>query len=116
MNAKYVSVRQARQMGDYVVSDMDCFVDGKPAHKKRENLWLYVEKDSLVPELSKKIVGMNKGEERDIEVTFPEKYPDKNLAGKPAKYHILAKEIKERQLPELNDEFAKISAKAIWKN
>lgn len=109
LNAKYTSVEdRPAKMGDYVVSDMECTVDGKPAHKKRENLWLMLEKESLIPELSEKMVGMNKGEERDIDVTLPEKYPDKNLAGKLARYHIKAKEIKMRELPELNDEFAKV--------
>ncbi len=112
VNARYVAVEdRAVQMGDYVVSDMECFVDGKPAHKKRENLWLLLEKDSLVPGLAEKMVGMNKGEERDIETTVPEKYPDKAIAGKFAKYHIKAKEIKRRELPDLNDEFAKIFGK-----
>ena len=112
VNAKYVSVedRPAR-MGDYVVSDLDCSVNGKPVHKTRENLWLLLETDSLVPGLTEKVVGMNKGEERDIETTFPEKYPDRAIAGKPAKYHVKAKEIKKRELPELNDEFAKIFSK-----
>ena len=112
-NAKYISVEdRPAQMGDYVVSDMDCSINGKPVHKTRENLWLLLEKDSLVPGLSEKIVGMNKGEERDIEANFPEKHPDKAIAGKLAKYHIKAKEIKRRELPELNDEFAKIFAKS----
>jgi trigger factor len=70
-----------------------------------------LEKDSLVPGLAEKMVGMNKGEERDIETTVPEKYPDKAIAGKFAKYHIKAKEIKRRELPDLNDEFAKIFGK-----
>jgi len=95
------------QMGDYVVSDMECFVDSKPVHKKRENLWLFVDKDSLVPGLSEHMVGMKKGDEKDIELKMPEKYPDKLIAGKLARYRILAKDIKMRKLPELNDEFAK---------
>jgi len=108
MSAKYITVEDRPvQMGDCVVSDLECSVEGKPVHKKRENLWLYVEKDSVVPGLSEKIVGMNKGEEKDVEVALPEKYPDKNLAGKPAVYRIKAKEIKLRQLPNLDDEFAK---------
>jgi trigger factor len=113
MNAKYVSVEDRPvQMGEYVVSDLDCSVDGKPVHKTRENLWLFLEKDSLVPGLAEKMVGMTKGEERDIEAAFPEKHPDKNLAGKLAKYHVKAREIKRRELPEINDEFAKIFGKA----
>ncbi|MDD5136657.1 MAG: trigger factor [Candidatus Omnitrophica bacterium] len=112
LNAKYVAVEdRPAQMGDYVVSDLDCSVDGKPAHKKRENLWLLLEKDSLVPVLIEKMVGMNKGEERDIEANIPEKHPDKTIAGKLAKYHVKAREIKKRELHELNDEFAKIFGK-----
>lgn len=108
LNAKYQSVEdRSVQMGDYVVSDLECFVDGKPAHKKRENLWLFIDKESLIPTLHEKMVGMKKGEERDIEVTLPEKYPDKSIAGKQAKYHILAKEIKTRILPPVDDELAK---------
>ncbi|MDD5428239.1 MAG: trigger factor [Candidatus Omnitrophica bacterium] len=112
MNARYVAVEDRPvRMGEYVVSDMDCSIEGKPVHKTRENLWLFLEKDSLVPGLGEKMVGMTKGEERDIEAVFPEKHPDKNLAGKLAKYHIKAKEIKRRELPELNDEFAKTFGK-----
>ena len=90
-----------------MVSDLECFIDGKEAHKKRENLWLFLDKESLLSGLSEKIIGMNKGEERDVEVDLPEKYPDKNIAGKQVHYRILAKDIKMRKLPELNDEFAK---------
>ncbi|MBI5124446.1 MAG: trigger factor [Candidatus Omnitrophica bacterium] len=107
-SAKYVAVEDRPvQMNDYVVSDLECVVDGKPAHKKRENLWLYVDKESLMSGLTEKMIGMKKGEERDIEAALPEKYPDKNLAGKTAKYHVLAKEIKVRSLPKIDDEFAK---------
>jgi trigger factor len=94
-------------MGDYVVSDLECFVDGKSIHKKRENLWLAVDKESFLPGLSEKIVGMNKSESRNIELTLPDKYPDKAVAGKKAVYTVLVKEIKQRALPELNDDFAK---------
>ncbi|MFH1189613.1 MAG: trigger factor [Candidatus Omnitrophota bacterium] len=108
MNAKYTSP-EARpiKLGDYVVSDLECFVDGKAVHKKRENLWLTVEKDSFIPGLADKLVGMNKGEEADIEAKLPEKYPDAKLAGKNARYHLVAKEIKERNLPDIDDELAK---------
>lgn len=108
MNAQYVAVEDRPiQMGDYVVTDMECFVDGKAIHRKRENLWYSVDKETLVPELSEKMVGMKKGEARDIDVVLPEKYPDKNVAGKKAQYHVLAKEIKVRKLPNIDDDFAK---------
>lgn len=108
MNAKYIAVEdRGVQMGDYIVSDMDCFVDGKEVHKKRENLWVYVDSQSLVPGLSENMVGMKKGEEKNIEVVLPEKYPDNFLAGKRATYRVTAKEIKQRVLPNVDDELAK---------
>lgn len=107
-SAKYVAVEdRSVQSGDYVVSDLECMVDGKPAHKKRENLWLLIDNESLMSGLTQKMIGMKKGEERDIETALPDKYPDKDLAGKTAKYHVLAKEIKVRSLPDVNDEFAR---------
>ena len=108
MHAKYqVADERPVQMGDYVTGDLSCFVDGKEAHKKRENIWLAVEKDSFVPGLTEQMVGMKKDEERDIEVTLPEKYPDKAVAGKRARYHVAVKGIKVRQLPAVDDEFAR---------
>ncbi|MDP2928693.1 MAG: trigger factor [Candidatus Omnitrophota bacterium] len=106
--AKYVAVEDRPvKMDDYVVSDLDCIVDQKPAHKRRENLWLYIDQGSLMSGLTGKMIGMNKNEERDIEVELPKEYPDKNLAGKKAMYHVKAKEIKVRSLPDIDDEFAK---------
>jgi len=108
LNSKYMTVdNRPAQLGDYVVSDLECTVDDKPIHKKRENLWVLLDKDSLVPGLHEKIAGMNKGEEKDIDVVLPEKYPDKLVAGKAARYHVKVKEIKERIPPNLDDELAK---------
>jgi trigger factor len=108
LHARYVDPEDRPvQMGDYVVSDLECTVDGKPAHKKRENLWLFVEKESTIPGLAEKLVGMKKLDEIDAEITLPQNYPDKSLAGKKAVYHVKAKEIKVRELPALDDELAK---------
>jgi trigger factor len=107
-SAKYSGVEdRPAQMDDYVVSDLDCLVDGKPAHKRRENLWLYIDKGSIMSGLTEKMIGMNKNEERDIEVELSKEYPDKNIAGKKAMYHVKAREIKVRSLPNIDDEFAK---------
>lgn len=108
INAKYVTPDDRPvQMGDYVVSDLECAVDGKAIHKKRESLWLVMEKESFIPGLADKMAGLKKGESVDIDAKLPEKYPDPKLAGKDAKYHILVKEIKERKLPAIDDELAK---------
>ena len=108
LSAKYIDAGDRPiRMGDCAISDLDCMLDGKPVHKRRENLWIYVEKDSPIPDLPEKMIGMVKGEEKDIEAKLSDKYPDKNLAGKLATYHVKVKEIKIRELPEVNDEFAK---------
>ena len=113
LHARYDNAEdRAVKIGDYVVSDLDCFVDGKPAHKKRENLWLYIEKESTVPGLAEKLVGMKKGDEVDAELKLPDNYPDKTIAGKLARYHVKAKEIKVRSLPALDDSLAKTLGKA----
>ena len=112
MSATYVPVEdRPAAMGDYVVTDIDCLVDDKPIHQTRKNLWLFLDKEHVVPGLPEGVVGMKAGEEREIEVTLPEKYPDKNAAGKKAKYRVKAKEIKVRKLPDLNDDFAKGTGK-----
>ena len=107
-SAKYIAVEdRPLNWDDYAVSDLECFVDGKEAHKKRENLWLYLDKESLLSGLMEKMVGMNKGDERDVEIALPEKYPDKAIAGKQARYHVKVKEIKVRSLPAIDDGLAK---------
>jgi len=108
LNAKYISVEdRPLQHDDYAVVDLECTVDGNPIHKKRDNLWMFMDKDSLLADLHAKMIGMRKDEERDIDVTLPERYPDKKVAGKTVRYHIKVKEIKLRQMAALDDEFAK---------
>ncbi|MDP3790636.1 MAG: trigger factor [Candidatus Omnitrophota bacterium] len=106
--AKYVAVEdRPAQWEDYIVTDLERSIEGKPGCEKKDNFWLLLDKESLLSGLTEKIIGMKKGEERDIEVNMPEKYPDKDLAGKKAKYHVKIKEIKLRQLPNIDDDFAK---------
>ncbi|MCX5680109.1 MAG: trigger factor [Candidatus Omnitrophica bacterium] len=108
MRARYESPGdRPLQMGDYAVSDLDCLADGKPIHRKREDLWLFLDKDTIALGLSDGMVGMKKGDEKDIEVTLSKDYPNKDLAGKKAVYHVKVKDIKVRQLPEIDDALAK---------
>lgn len=108
MNAKYSSPEnRSLKMGDYAISDMECEVGGKAIHKKRENLWLYMDKDTIAPGFSDGLVGMNKGDEKNIEIVFPKEHADKNLAEKKAIYRIKVNDIKVRVLPEINDALAK---------
>ncbi len=94
--------------GDTVVIDFEGFVDGEPFEGgKAENYSLVVGSGTFIPGFEEQLIGMAAGEEKDIEVTFPEEYHAEQLAGKPAVFKIKLHEIKTKQLPALDDEFAK---------
>lgn len=108
MGAKYEPIEdRAVKMNDYIIGDLECSVDGNQIHKPRKNIWIYIEKEHVIPGLPEKIVGMKAGEERSVEITLPGNYPDKGVAGKKAVYLVRVHQIKERKLPNIDDEFAK---------
>jgi len=93
--------------GDFVVIDFEGFVDGTPfEHGKADDYQLELGAGSFIPGFEEQLAGMKRGEEREIQVSFPENYGSKELAGKPATFRVVLKEIKEKALPELDDEFA----------
>lgn len=107
-NARTVSVTdRAAQMGDTAVIDFEGFVDGVAFEGgKGENHSLELGSHSFIDTFEDQIVGKNVGDEFDVNVTFPEEYQATDLAGKPAVFKVKVNEIKAKELPELNDEFA----------
>lgn len=96
------------EKGDTAVIDFEGFVDGKPFEGgKAENYSLEIGSGVFIPGFEDQLVGMKAGEEKEIEVTFPEEYHAKELAGKPATFKVKVHEVKAKQLPALDDEFAK---------
>lgn len=96
------------QLGDHAVLDFSAFADGKPVPDgEAKGFHLEVGGNRFSPEFENELIGLSKGEERDIQVAFPADYGNKNLAGKNATFQVVVKDIKEKALPELNDEFAK---------
>lgn len=94
--------------GDTVVIDFEGFVDGEAFEGgKAENYSLEIGSGSFIPGFEEQLVGIATGEEKDVEVSFPEEYHAENLAGKPATFKVKLHEIKAKELPELDDEFAK---------
>ncbi|WP_110927112.1 trigger factor [Bacillus massiliglaciei] len=94
--------------GDTVVIDFKGFVDGEEFEGgASENYSLELGSNSFIPGFEEQVVGLETGAEKDIEVTFPEEYHAAELAGKPAVFKVKVHEIKTKQLPELDDEFAK---------
>lgn len=93
--------------GDETVIDFEGFVDGKTFEGgKSEDYNLRIGSHSFIDTFEEQLIGKNIGEECEVNVTFPEEYHAKELAGKPAVFKVKVKEIKVKELPELNDEFA----------
>ena len=95
------------QDGDEAVIDFEGFIDGKAFDGgKAEDYNLVIGSHSFIDTFEEQLIGKNIGEECQVEVTFPEKYHVADLAGKPAVFKVAIKEIKVKELPEINDEFA----------
>ncbi|MCY7696115.1 trigger factor [Bacillus altitudinis] len=98
----------AIENGDTVVLDFEGFVDGEAFEGgKAENYSLEVGSGSFIPGFEEQLVGLEAGAEKDVEVTFPEEYHAEDLAGKLAVFKVKIHEIKAKELPALDDEFAK---------
>lgn len=94
--------------GDTVVIDFEGFVDGEAFEGgKGERYNLELGSNSFIPGFEDQLVGLGTGDFKDVEVTFPEHYHAENLAGKAATFKVKVHEIKRKQLPVLDDEFAK---------
>ncbi len=107
-NARTVTVTDRPvQDGDTVVIDFKGTVDGVAFEGgEAENYSLVIGSHSFIDNFEDQLIGKNSGDDLDVNVTFPEDYPQEELAGKAAVFAVTIHEIKEKQLPELDDEFA----------
>lgn len=106
-NARFETVDRPAKIGDSVLIDFEGFIDGVSIEGgKGTNYKLELGSGSFISGFEDQLVGVKSGEEKEIEVTFPEDYA-KEVAGKKAVFKIKVNEVKEKILPELDDEFAK---------
>ena len=105
-NARMLSVDREAQMGDTANIDFDGYLDGERFDGgKAEGFDLELGSGSFVPGFEEQVVGMNIGEEKDIDITFPEDYVE-NLAGKAVVFKVKLNSLTTPELPELDDDFA----------
>ena len=106
-NTRLVSVEREAKIGDTAVIDFEGFLNGVPFEGgKGENHSLELGSGSFVPGFEDQVIGMKAGEEKEINITFPEQYTPE-LAGKAVVFKVKVHEVKEKEIPELDDEFAK---------
>ncbi len=101
------SDREEVQDRDYVVIDFEGFLEGEPFEGGQgEDVTLGIGTGTFIPGFEEKLIGARVGEEKEIEITFPEDYQDETLAGQEVTFQVKVREIKERELPPLDDELA----------
>ncbi len=106
-NSRMVVVDRAIKDGDSAVIDFDGYMDGKAFEGgKAENHTLVIGSGSFIPGFEDQLIGKKAEDEVEVNVTFPEEYHAKELAGKPAVFKVKIHEVKEKELPALDDEFA----------
>lgn len=106
--SRMVTVEREAQNGDTVVIDFEGFKDGVPFDGgKAEGHSLELGSGAFIPGFEDQLVGTKAGDEKDVNVTFPEEYHAEELAGAPVVFKVKVHEVKEKQLPTIDDEFAK---------
>ena len=106
--AELVLKEEGAELGDTAVIDYEGFVDGVAFEGgKDQNHSLELGSNQFIPGFEEQLVGVKAGEEKDVVVTFPEDYQAEDLKGKEATFKVIVHEIKTKQLPALDDEFAK---------
>ena len=115
--ADFVAVEgRAIQTGDFAVINYTGVVDGKPISElvtdakelgEKKDFWLLISADSFLPGFCDQLIGANVGEKRQVLIDFPTDFPQKTLAGRKATFFVDVVAIKEKKLPEANDDFAK---------
>jgi trigger factor len=106
-NARIQTVERPAQDGDTVNIDFEGFLDGKPFDGgKGEGFDLVLGSNQFVPGFEEQVIGMAAGDEKDLDITFPENYHE-GLAGKAVVFHVKVNKVSESILPDLDDEFVK---------
>ncbi len=105
--ARFVEVNEEAKLGDFTTIDFAGSVDGEIFEGgTAQNYRLELGSKSFIDNFEEQIVGMKVGDEKDINVKFPENYHQKTLAGKPALFKVTLNKLERKELPEINDEFA----------
>jgi trigger factor len=102
-----LSNKETLEKGDFAVIDYEGYIEGTPFSGGAAQAYtLEIGAGNFIPGFETQLMGMTSGSEKEISVTFPSDYPNQDLAGKEATFKVTLQEIKVKEIPELNDEFA----------
>lgn len=114
--ADFKEVERSIKLNDVAIIDFTSSLEGKPVAEVlgkpagfiegRENQWMPVEEDSFLPGLAKGLIGLNAGDQKDIQVTMNSDFPISDLQEKTVTFHVTVKEVREKEVPEINEDFA----------
>ncbi|MBD3425694.1 MAG: trigger factor [Candidatus Omnitrophica bacterium] len=107
MNAEFSDTDGPIEKGQFGICNVETFVNGESVSKEREDMWIEADKESSLFGMGEELIGLKKGDTKEIEVTLPEKYPDEKYAGKKAIFKVEVKQTKKKELPAVDDELAK---------
>ncbi|OQA55395.1 MAG: Trigger factor [Candidatus Omnitrophica bacterium ADurb.Bin277] len=105
-HCQYKVVDRPAAMGDFVIADYVCTIEGKELEKRKDD-WIELKTSEYLKGFSEQLVGVKAGETREVRLTMPADMQNKNMAGKPATFKMEIKEVKEKILPEVDDDLAK---------
>jgi trigger factor len=114
--AAYLDVQRPVQLGDFVVINYTGTCEGRPITElapvargltEKKDFWLEIASDAFIPGFAEPLIGAQAGEKRTVSITFPADFVTPQVAGKPGSYEVEILQVKEKRLPDLDDEFAR---------
>ncbi|MBS4015196.1 MAG: trigger factor [Candidatus Latescibacteria bacterium] len=104
--ATFTTLNRPAENDDYILSDYDILENDKPAGKKQNGVMIQVGSDKNMPEVNQVLVGAKSGDEKSATIIFKSDYPEPSLANRTLTYKFLVRDVKERNLPQIDDTFA----------
>lgn len=112
MNPEFEDKSGVLEKGDHAICDIETFSEGKAISKKRQDMWVEVDREASMLGMGKQLEGLKPGEEKEIDSTLPENYPDKKYAGKKVVFKVKVKQVKiKKVLPESEQLAGKVGKK-----
>ena len=106
--ASFIPVTREARMNDYLIADYEMEITGKPKEEHKDE-WIFLHEHNSLGNFSEKLTGIKSGEERNFEIAISDQHASEELRGKQARFNVKVKDVKEKALPKVDDELAKLA-------